>query len=66
MPNYKVADGHRVAHGEHIHVGGDTVEMSKEDAEPLLKDGTLTAARSAAAPTRAPAAHVRPEDKSEG
>lgn len=62
MPNYKVNDGYRVAHGEGDYKGGDTVEMTKEEAEPLLEHGAISAARSAAAHKP----EAKAEDKSGG
>ena len=61
MPNYKVADGHRLF-VDRMYEAGDTVELTREQAEPLLETGSVAAARGAAAHKP----EAKAEDKSEG
>jgi hypothetical protein len=43
MPSYKVTAGHRLYHGETIYEGGQSVDLTKDQADSLVAAGKVVA-----------------------
>lgn len=66
MPSYKVAAGHRLYHGETIYEGGQSVDLTKDQAEGMIAAGYVVASSTPRAAVSRADAPAKAEDKSEG